>query len=689
MMPSRMPPQSIVRQGLLAGLAVFMSAMSLAVAPSQAASAAEIASLPYVRQAQPSSPASRQAQTAATPFQVSLADLGFTADPVMRGSRGSVQLGFPLPDRGIPGGRLFLNFDVSPVLHPSATLQVTVNGRPASAVTVGQLREARTLEVAVPPVEQAYLNVEIAGSLFSSTERCVPENDAALWVIVARNSGLVATANTDATSIASFLSLPGGTVAVRGRWDTLADREGSMALYSTVQHALRDRGTRVVLTEDIASLELAPTDRVRTVALAPDGDGSLRLENGTLVVGGQRAALDALVSESAQVLLSGHAVPVIEQVTSDPLPILRGIFGPVKSYRRGLTTLGLDTGERSGTGVLSTPIRFTVADLGGWPSDPVLDLSASFDQIPTSTLERAFLRIRLNGTLIESADLRGATTYKRLVHLPPQLLQPSNQLDLDFVYAAETGNCLGAPVSFNGKIGGDSGLVWSGYGPARGMLPEVITGLDQTDVIVADDSPETARTAARLVGGLGRLAHRPVTPHIVPVSSLTQRRAGATTVVVGGSGDVVRQLGLPVTAGASVDIVNTRTNEVVLRGTPDRSIVTAQYLAGSTPVLSVQASPGTDGRLVNDVVAQLVDRTRFFGWSGNVVLGVPGELVALDLTGNAIRAEQASVWDWRVLVSRYRWILTAVALLVLTFGCVSTYRRLGQRRVVPASTPIG
>ena len=73
-------------------------------------------------------------------FQVSLADLGFTADVVMRGARAGTRLGFPLPRQGIEGGRLILNLDVSPIVHPSASVQVTANGRPVSAFTVGQIR---------------------------------------------------------------------------------------------------------------------------------------------------------------------------------------------------------------------------------------------------------------------------------------------------------------------------------------------------------------------------------------------------------------------------------------------------------------------------------------------------------------------------------------------------------------------
>ena len=620
----------------------------------------------------------------ASPLQVSLADLGFTTDIVMRGARAGTRVGLPLPRQGLQSGRLHLRLDVSPVVHPSATVQVTMNGRPAGAFTVAQLRESPTVEIPVPPTQEPYLDVDMNGALFSSVERCVQENDASLWMVLGRDSRLLADRAPAVASVADFLSVPGGVVAVQGRWDTPAAREATIALFGTVQHVLRDRGSRVILAEDAATL--TPTDRQgsRTVVLAGDTDPLARLDGQTLHVSLQRAALDALTTESASVLRTGQAIPAVSRVEADRNPIVRAVFGPIASYRRDLSALGLPTTERTGTGVLATPIRFTVADLGGWPSDLMLDLDARFDEVDASSLDRALLRVRLNGTLIETADLRGRTSYQKLIALPAAALQPSNQLDLDFVYAPATGNCMGSPIAFNGQISGGSGLTWSGYGPGRGVLPEVIGSLDNADLVLADDAPELAQTAARLVGGLSRLAPRPVAPRLVGVETLGQRRAGVTTLVLGGTSESLRPLGLPVVVGPGLDIVETRTNTTVLQGSLDRPLVAAQYMAGASPVLAILSSPGADPRLLDGAVRELVDPARFFSWSGNVVLGVPGDLLSVDLNGGALRARQEALWDWRVLLARFRWVVAAVAIVIVLVGCWVTYRRLGQQRTVPA-----
>jgi hypothetical protein len=672
---------STLTRRLAVGWTLLVAALLLpALVPSGAAQAAGHAPTP-VRQATAAAPA---------PFQVALTDLGFTAGVVMHGARPGARLSLPLPRRGIQHGQLLLNLDVSPVVHPNATVEVTVDGRPASAVTVAQVRESRTVEVPVQATTRPFLNVDIGGALFSAAEQCVLENDDGLWLLLGQDSRLVSGYALDSASVADFLSVPGGIVAVQGRWETPADREASIALFSAAQHVLRDRGSRVLLAEDVTSAVPAAQEQPRTIALGREGDPLLKLEGTTLTVSPHAQAREALAAERAEMLRTGQMVPSVERIAPAPSPIWSAVLGPVASYRRDLSTLGLDGGERTGTGVLASPIRFTIADLGGWPSDLMLDMSATFDQISTGTLERALLRVRLNETLVETADLGGVTSYQKLIPLPAVALRPSNQLDLDFIYAPDAGNCAGAPVAFTGQIQGGSGLTWSSYGSGKGLLPEVIGSLDQTDVVLADESPETARTAARLVGGLSRLVPHPISPRLVSTAALGQRRTGAATLVVGGTAETLKPLGLPIAVGPSLSIVDTRTSTTVLQGTPDGPLVAAQYLPGAAPVLAIQASPGADPRLLDAGARELVDPARFLGWSGNVVVGVPGDMVSLDLNGSGLRAREASAWDWRILLSRYRWMVTAVVVALVLAGCWSTYRRLGQPRAIPVpSGPTG
>src|SRR5262249_20777576 len=159
--------------------------------------------------------------------------------------------------------------------------------------------------------------------------------------------------------------------------------------------------------------------------------------------------------------------------------------------------------------------------------------------------------------------------------------------------------------------------------------PEVIGGLDQTEVVLADNSQDQAPTAARLVGGLSPPTPRPVTPKLAHASSRGQRKAGVTTPVLGGTPESPAGLQLAVPA---------RTTPPLLRGASARPLVAAESVPGSSPVLAIQGSPGAPPALLDGAVRELVDSTRFFGWSGNVVLGAPGDMVALDLTNGTLQA---------------------------------------------------
>ena len=114
--------------------------------------------------------------------------------------------------------------------------------------------------------------------------------------------------------------------------------------------------------------------------------------------------------------------------------------------------LGFGNRERVGIGDLPISYRFTLAEFGGWPNDLYLHLDSVMDPISAETLERAYLRVDLNGTAIESFDLRDVSVLKEDIQLPEHLLQVENFLNLTFVYAPESGNCLGSPYAFKGQV---------------------------------------------------------------------------------------------------------------------------------------------------------------------------------------------------------------------------------------------
>ena len=65
---------------------------------------------------------------------MSLTDLGYNDDLVLRGARGETTIAFPLPEGGISGGQISLQLSASPVLNDHSTIQVLFNDQPVAHV---------------------------------------------------------------------------------------------------------------------------------------------------------------------------------------------------------------------------------------------------------------------------------------------------------------------------------------------------------------------------------------------------------------------------------------------------------------------------------------------------------------------------------------------------------------------------
>ena len=99
----------------------------------------------------------------------------------------------------------------------------------------------------------------------------------------------------------------------------------------------------------------------------------------------------------------------------------------------------------------------------------------AFDAVPTTTLERAVLRVRLNGALVHTEDIRGPVALHTSIPLPAPLVDVGNRLEVEFFYAPVTGNCQGSPYTMTAQLRRTSALTWGGLGGTRGRLGEVIT----------------------------------------------------------------------------------------------------------------------------------------------------------------------------------------------------------------------
>lgn len=618
------------------------------------------------------------AETAPEPADLTLAltDLGYHDVVVLRGTGAEVEFAFPLPETGISAAEVTLLVRPSPVVDPRSTVQFYIDDRPVAAVGVRQLWRDPAVTLTSGASARDYLVVRVGVHLFISENVCDDQRSDNLWAIIDPQSSLRMTYLPSAYSMRDFLRMPGGSLVFYGRWDSRANATASINLYSIVQHIYRHSSTQVLLAESAPARLAVPQREIHltSAAAAPP----LALADNVLTVRADQSGLAALLAEATnQPLLLGRS---LNTYTHHPPATTLELAGV---QQRSLADLGLPDQNFYGIGDLAATMRFTLADFGGWPANLRFDLRAAFDPVPTGTLERAFLRVYLNDSLIESFDIRGRSTLETTIHLPEHLLRVENYLQVTYAYAPLSGNCLGAPYNFNGQVRADSAFSWSGYGPSRGVLSEVIgTFHDQGSLLFLDDRPAYAQATAQLVGGLSRHTARPL---VLGLSGAAETEPAAYRIVVGGVSPTTDPFALPLDLAATVKITNPQSGATLVDGTPDRPLAAIQYVPGDMPTLALQTSPAGDPALLAAAVERLLDPQRFFQFSGNVAVDNGAQLVVVRLTDAAGLqvTPSAPVAEWFIDWNDYRWLITILAIAAVVFIWSLVYRRLGQRPSQP------
>lgn len=609
-------------------------------------------------------------------LRLTLEDLGFTSDMVLTGSRVEATFAFPLPEGGITGGELNLKLNPSPLLIEGSTVQVFLNDQPAESVTITALEEENfELKVPVEAVDRPFLTVRVVGNLTIHENQCLDENSYNLWLTIAKESSLTYTYAGGLDSIRAFLRLPGGQVVLHGNWDSPENQAASISLFSTLKYIYRNSPTEVVLAEsDAVSNEEGLMGR--DVFVADNSGPPIERKADGLYVAPTHDALHELVVLVGQPLLLGQTVSSLDIV---PTPKDKSEMEEKRADGQlNFDELGFGNRERVGIGDLPISYRFTLAEFGGWPNDLYLHLHSVVDPISAETLERAYLRVDLNGTAIESFDLRDVSILKEDIELPQHLLQVENFLNLTFVYAPESGNCLGSPYAFKGQILKTSAFSWDGYDQMRGILPEFISQSGNGALYLRDASATAAQATALLIGSLNQYTTDPLLPQLADFSTRDEGDQPAYRIVVGAEG-----LRLPVNLGEPFEVLNTEeeASTPILSGTQDEPLVAVQYFV-DLPTLVVHTNPSASDNLLNNMIERISDPQEFFLLNGNVVIASENEIVTLDLSNQNLEVSTPEARDWFFWLMRYRWVLMIVMATLLVLIWWSVYTRLGRR--IPA-----
>jgi len=591
---------------------------------------------PAVMTATADAPALSATPVLSYPVRITLTDLGYDSGATASGVRARSSIYFPLPSAGISGGMLTLHLRVSPLLHPRSSIRIDVNDKPAVTFFVEDISPETTLTIPLEPTQGTSVRVNLAGQLFVGEDLCFDQDSPSLWFSLREDSELAYTpVSTELATIRDFLSQQIGTIWVHGLWDTPEHQASSIALFSVLKFIYRGTESQVSLSTEPGATVL-PCDKhnlpTSTVWVVDDPDAPpVNLQGNSLYVTTDPKTLLALLAQAGETLQLGQEVTKLKRVPAIPV-FPRDDLG-LSDYRLYLSDMGIGNQERQGfSGEFSVYLRFTPADFGGWPADLRFSLDSAFDPVPTDTLERAFLRIRLNSRLLESADIRGRAALRTQVIVPSAALAAENYLQISLAYAPEAGSCYGAPWAFTGQVLDSSYFTWSRYDTSPNIFPALVGEIGGEGLLfLFDSSAATAQAVAQLIGNLSLYTARPVIPVLADSAVVAKETNDASyRIVVGGNRETLHSFGLPLSIDGEVEVIDPTTNTTILAGSSDQPLVVAQYVSNAGPVLGFQAEPALDPQALLDAVSRMTAPEVFFDLGGNVVVGTADETISFD-----------------------------------------------------------
>ncbi len=359
-------------------------------------------------------------------MKILLENLGYPIPLVIRGFRAYKDFHFPWSTSyNVKASKILLNVRFSPLLKETSTLQVVVEKIPLKTIKASGSDNIKTVEISLSELSNKnigdYLDVEISGYFTITGDRCADELSGNLWAVL----------------------LPGSSLTIVEKHPPVSVEEFFKCEYLPV--------TLVVRNANKDSVEAACKLAGMIGATKPNKKSIIQISDhprlGANVIVGDYKKDIQLVGTNVYVTPKG-----VNLLCSRWLPDLIGKNYRLISMAReqkervdrvSFSELGMHDRVMKGIGDLTSVVSFTPLDLDGWPSDILCTLL--FTHTPVRQKERAFLKARLNGVLVEAHEISGEGSVQSLTfNLPARYLQARNSLEITFSYYLIRGECHGS-----------------------------------------------------------------------------------------------------------------------------------------------------------------------------------------------------------------------------------------------------
>ncbi len=619
-------------------------------------------------------------QPARTVQKIPFRNLGYTRPVVLRGASPEFGVSIPLFSRNLDTAQSFVQLELapSPVLKPTSTVRILLNGRPERVIQVKDLLPQKTIKIPLrlPPPGERFIAVELESFLQISADFCEDLASGNLFFTVGENS-FFQVVQTEGDTPVSYWFRPtyDRVVVVVPEQMDVPTTQAALWMYSLLNYRFRD--SRVPIrwfAGDLESLKLNPNTEAAVVLHQDEKAPNIQRQGNILRVRAQPDVVQSLAQAQPAFMAPG-----VEVIESDPLVPRR------LRDRRLFSELGLTEAAKTGLGNQNFRLTFDLAQLGGRPQDLSLALRSRFSQASTNDSGALSAQIFLNGTFINSFNVGTQTQLNTTLALPEQRLQRTNNLDV--VFAVAQRDCR-SPRPVTVQVLGSSYLDWNGYQRPQGNfndVPQEFLGTGQVVVDVAN--PATVAGTAKVLGMLSRSGGRALLPELLPAGevknwgNLPQRPAWRLL----GTEPGVR-LNSPIRLGQSFEILNPINQNILLKAQPGASIGVLQAFShqgvptlwlswwGEQPQVLEQT-----GAVLADPVASLVGQLQ-----GNVATVTPqGSFDTWDLSGDTLQVRYPNELNWWLLLRRYRWVLLGLFLVIGGILAWQLYQRLGRQAQPP------
>lgn len=388
-----------------------------------------------------------QDQWLAPQRKISLQDIGYTKSVLLQGVQPYQAIHFPWnKTMAVKGSHLNIGLRVSRSLKADSSVTILAEGVPLTTILQHEILDKEFIFVSLDALGDldigSTLDVEISGSFRSTDDYCVDMRNKSLWLSLDNTTYLQFTQQMPFISARHFFSNPAATF-------NFGSFEQKQASIEAIMH----------IAGLIGSLSYTKDSRIQFAPYSLTGMNIFvgSFDQDILVLGS-----NLFITPNGSKLLTDFAYPalIFSKLSGRPIKETAKETGNDFSFEM----LGYSDRKAQGIGDLVFSTKFSALQLDGWPKEILATIF--YTHSPVFEENRAFLRVRLNGSLIESRELFGGGGERTLSFtLPSRLMQAENTLDIVFSYYLNNDNCIGTYPEFEVLLQKGSFLSVGSYDP--------------------------------------------------------------------------------------------------------------------------------------------------------------------------------------------------------------------------------